>query len=73
MKDGTLYVGRYADQIAINRKSMEVCHELEAVCIDLASDLFFGENDTYDLFHTTPQASRRIGLYLYERLKDIVR
>ena len=27
----------------------------------------------YDLFHTTPQASRRIGLYLYERLKDIVR
>ncbi len=73
LKDGTLNVGRYADQIAINRKTMEVCRALDAVCIDLASDLFFGENDTYDLFHTTPRASRRIGLYLYERLKDIVR
>ncbi|MDP7651512.1 MAG: SGNH/GDSL hydrolase family protein [Rhodospirillales bacterium] len=73
MKDGTLYVGRYADQMAINRKTMRVCGELKAICIDLASDLLFGENDTYDLFHTTPPASRRIGLYLYEKLKDIVR
>ncbi|MDP6788705.1 MAG: GDSL-type esterase/lipase family protein [Rhodospirillales bacterium] len=73
MKDGTLHAGRYADMMAINRKTMQVCGELGAVCIDLASDLFFGENDTYDFFHTTPPASRRIGLYLYERLKDIVR
>ena len=73
MKDGTLHAGRYADQMAINRRTMKVCHDLEAVCIDLASELFFGENDTYDLFHTTPRASRMVGLYLYEKLKDIVR
>jgi hypothetical protein len=73
MKDGTLHDGRYADQMAINRKTMQVCGELKAICIDLASDVFFGENDTYDFFHTTPPGSRRIGLYLYEKLKDIVR
>ena len=72
MKDGTLFASRYADQMAINRQTMKVCRALEAVCIDLASDLFFGENDTYDLFHTTPRASLKIGLYLHERLKDIV-
>ena len=73
MKDGTLYRGRYADQMAINQRTMKVCREIEAVCIDLASELFFGENDTYDLFHTTPRASRRIGRYLYQQLADMVR
>ena len=73
MKDGTLFRGRYADQMAINQRTMKVCREIEAVCIDLASELFFGENDTYDLFHTTPRASRRIGRYLYQKLADMVR
>jgi hypothetical protein len=73
MKDGVLSGSRYADQMAINRRTMKVCRALEAICIDLAGELFFGENDTYDLFHTTPRASRRIGVYLYEKLKDVFR
>ena len=59
--DGTVDTGDYADLMAQG-----------ALCIDLASDLAFGDGDFYDGLHTTPQGSARIGRYLAEKLRPVV-
>lgn len=53
-----------------NLVTLEVCSKLEMVCVDLGSDLAFEDGDFYDYVHTTPSGSRRIGDFLYSRLKD---
>jgi hypothetical protein len=55
-----------------NAELLRFCAEAKAHCIDLAGELRFGPGDFYDSVHTTPQGSRKIGLYLAHKLKDIV-
>jgi len=53
----------------LNGKTLEVCRALEGICLDLANELELDEQDLYDFSHTAPQGSRKIGHYLYEKLK----
>lgn len=52
-----------------NTVTMEVCRELEGICIDLFNDLHFSIGDFYDHAHTTVAGSSKIGEFLFEGLK----
>ncbi len=71
--DGTMDIGFYDELSAFNRKTMEVCRRVGAVCVDLASELFFVDGDHYDEVHTSPVGSEKIGRYLYAKLRDVIR
>jgi lysophospholipase L1-like esterase len=60
----------YVRQTTINRAALAACRAKRAVCIDLGSEIEFQAGDFYDRVHTTPAGSRRIGEFLYEKLKD---
>ena len=49
---------------------MNVCREAGAICIDLASMIEFQDEDFYDRIHSTPAGTKKIGLFLFEKLKD---
>lgn len=76
-RDGQVYV-RAGDGVretylrlrAFNRALMATCAELDAICIDLARELTFDDDDFYDLVHNTPQGAARIGAFLFEKLKS---
>jgi hypothetical protein len=48
------------------------CAETQARCIDLAAELRFGPGDFYDSYHTTPQGSRKVGVYLAGKLAPLL-
>lgn len=54
-----------------NAELLRTCSAVGAVCIDLAGELEFADGDIYDLMHTTPAGSRRIGDYLSRRLAHL--
>lgn len=56
-----------------NKATLEVCRQEKAICLDLATELEFQPNDFYDLVHTTPQGSAKIGRWLADKLKDSAR
>ena len=50
----------------------EVAKQKKAIFIDLDSELAFDyEKDFYDDMHNTPLGSKKIGKYLYEKLKHL--
>lgn len=53
-----------------NRRLMDTCRALDAVCVDVAGDVIFGDGDFYDRVHTTPAGSRKIGDHLFSALKS---
>jgi hypothetical protein len=55
---------------AFNQKTMLVCRELRAVCLDLAHQLGFEDGDFYDRIHSTNSGAEKIGGYLYEQLRS---
>ena len=55
------------------KETMQACRALDAVCIDLASELVVLPNERYDLIHTTPEGSKKIGEYLGQKLLPIVK
>lgn len=55
---------------AVNRRTLEFCRKKNMTCFDLAGDMDFKVEDFYDYEHNTPSGSRKIGEYLYGRLKD---
>lgn len=63
----------YYLQTAFNGEAMEACRKHKAICIDLGAEIEFQPGDFQDYVHTTPQGSRRVGEFLYSRLKDVVR
>lgn len=71
--DGLARPGHYVSMAAHNRAMMAACAEAKAVCVDLGAELEFGDGDHYDDLHTTPQGSAKIGRFLYEKLKDVVK
>ena len=68
--------GGYAHNLAIleayNAVTLEVCRELRLICPDLATEQTFKKEDFYDHFHTTPTGSRKIGDYLFEKLRNVL-
>lgn len=60
----------YAVQNFFNQTTLEICREVGAVCIDLARDIDLAPGDFYDPVHVDPVGSRKIGEFLYSRLKD---
>ncbi|MBF0156774.1 MAG: SGNH/GDSL hydrolase family protein [Magnetococcales bacterium] len=70
LADGRLTAGNQAWIRAIAAATMAVCHEKGAICVDMALELDLHDGDYYDLLHTTPAGSRKIGEYLYARIKD---
>jgi hypothetical protein len=57
---------------AFNRVTLDVCRDIGAVCIDLASDLEFVDADFYDWVHYTDVGAHKVGEYLYRALKEIL-
>lgn len=62
--------GHYAILMVDGRRTMEVCRELKAICVDLVNTLRFTVGDQYDMFHSTPQGSAKIGKALAAALAD---
>jgi len=71
-KDGTLNYTDYIMMAAMARVTMKTCQVIDAICIDIANELFFVDGDHYDGIHTTPTGSEKIGRYLHSKLKDII-
>lgn len=53
-----------------NDKTMEFCHSVSGVCLDLASEVEFEDGDFYDFYHHTPRGAEKTGIYLYLKLWD---
>jgi len=68
--NGVLDSGGYETMAAFNRVTMTVCRELEAICLDLAAAVAFGDGDFYDRLHNTPQGTEKIGRHLADRLQE---
>lgn len=54
----------------MNKVLLEFCTKSSAICVDLASELLFGPTDFYDNIHTTPIGSRKIGVFLADKLEE---
>jgi hypothetical protein len=60
----------HATLVLINARTLEVCRDTGAICVDLAAELHFGDGDFYDVIHTTPQGLAKIGKFLFGALGD---
>ena len=54
----------------LNIRTLEVCKKVNGLPIDLEKDLLWEKGDFYDNVHNTPRGARKIGKYLFEKLKD---
>lgn len=68
--DGGVDTGAWSEQTAFNRQAMAACRAEAAICLDLGSELTFGDGDFYDWVHTTPEGNARIAEYLHRGLRD---
>lgn len=55
-----------------NQVSLETCRREQGICIDMARELHFVVGDFYDHVHNTGQGAKKIGDYLFEKLKGRV-
>jgi hypothetical protein len=55
-----------------NAATLEVCRYRHVACLDLATELPFGEGDFYDYEHNTPQGAEKIGRWLGGKLVGMV-
>lgn len=56
----------------LNDALLASCDAIEAICIDLERELTFADHDFYDIVHNTPSGTRKIGDFLYGKLKPII-
>ena len=56
----------------LDNVTISVCQARRVVCIDMAEDTVWEDNDFYDRWHMTPKGTKRVGFYLFEQLKKIV-
>ncbi len=64
-------IDSYLMMKVFNEKTLEVCREVGGICIDLASELEFDDDDFYDFAHNTPEGAEKIGHYLHKKLAGI--
>ena len=60
----------------INEKTIEAAKECGALAIDLSTDLqeeFNIWDDYYDAVHNTPKGTKRIGVYLFNKLNGLIK
>lgn len=69
VEKGSVDTGTYEPLMAHNRRAMKICRKAKAICIDVSTDLVFGDDDHYDLLHTTPKGSAKLAKFIFERLK----
>jgi hypothetical protein len=55
----------------MNAETMTSCARSGAICLDLASELDFEDDDFYDYVHNVPSGTAKIGDYLYRKLQGI--
>ena len=65
---GSIDIGPYAALMVHNQRAMETCRDEGGICIDVFHDLVLGPDDFYDLVHTTPNGSKKIAKFLFEKL-----
>lgn len=56
-----------------NSATMAFCRSVQGICIDLAATLKLGTGDFYDVMHTTPSGSRKIGEFLAHELTPLLK
>ena len=77
--EGRAEVTRYGDRqingvdfyhmmARFNRVMDGVCHERRVVCLDLAAEPAWDDDDFYDFNHMTPRGAQKLGHRLFERL-----
>lgn len=54
-----------------NDVTMSVCKKQRAICIDLAYEVKWEDDDFYDFIHMTPKGVKKIGEYIFANLRDI--
>ena len=65
------YVDVSAIHQELNRRLIEYCHTQRSICLDLANEVEFDDDDYYDFLHNTPKGAEKIGKYLAERLATL--
>ena len=53
----------------INEETINFCRLKSLTCFDLANELYLNEEDFYDGIHYTPLGSKKVGEYIYQKLK----
>ena len=70
--DGPNGVDRGRALTLFNAATLDVCRYRHVACLDLATELQFGEGDFYDYEHNTPQGAEKIGRWLSAKLAGLV-
>lgn len=70
MPNGSIDLGTFAHQNALNQRAMAACRAAGAICLDLGGEVTFSDEDFYDWVHTTPTGNARIADYLHRHLRD---
>ncbi|CAA7622528.1 Lysophospholipase L1 and related esterases [Magnetospirillum sp. LM-5] len=58
----------YFELAAFNAVTLQTCGQLGLRCLDVGAKLEFSDGDLWDVVHTTPQGSRRVGAAMCESL-----
>lgn len=66
-------LAEYFRMAAINATTLASCRQHGIICLDLASQLSFGDGDFYDGVHTTPTASGKVGTAMCRAFRDAVK
>ncbi len=74
VRDGRITgdLGDYFQLHQFNKAMLEVCEKEGLFCIDAEQNLPTAPGDYYDIVHTTPQGSRKLGLYLCEAMQPVL-
>ena len=57
----------------INKETMNVCEEVNGICLDLDSEINYDlAKDFYDTLHTTPSGSEKIAKTIYDFIRQRV-
>jgi len=62
-------VDTYLMMQLLHKRTMEGCRDSGGICINLADEIEFDDDDFYDFLHNTPKGAEKIGRYLYDKLK----
>ena len=74
LRDGQINgdLGDYFQLHQFNKAMLEVCKAEGLFCIDAEQNLPTAPGDYYDIVHTTPQGSEKLGLYLCEAMQPVL-
>lgn len=71
-KNGEPMTDGYIRIMIYNAATMGECITAKAICLDLASEVTFEVMDFYDGIHMTPEGNKKVGNFLFEKLRDTV-